>query len=154
MGHWSADDLVGVLRLLLRNREAMDSLETGLAALGAPLRAAAHWLHRNTRSGSRRNISAHYDIGNDFYRLFLDETMMYSCALFERPGMTLAQAQEAKLEAICRKLDLRPGDHVVEIETGWGGFALHAASRHGCRDRKSTRLNSSHSQQSRMPSSA
>jgi cyclopropane-fatty-acyl-phospholipid synthase len=133
LGQWSSPDLAGLLRLLLRNREAMDSLEGGLARLGAPLRTAAHRLHRNTREGSRRNISAHYDIGNDFYRLFLDETMMYSCALFERPGMTLAEAQAAKLDAICRKLDLQPGDRVVEIGTGWGGFALHAASRYGCR---------------------
>ena len=84
LGHWSAHDLTGLLRLLLRNREAMDSLEGGLARLGAPLRTAAHWLHRNTREGSRRNISAHYDIGNDFFELFLDPTMMYSCAVYER----------------------------------------------------------------------
>lgn len=133
LGHWSASDLSAVMRLLLRNRGAMDAMEGGFARLAGPLRVAAHWLHRNTRAGSRRNISAHYDIGNDFYRLFLDETMMYSCALFERPEMTLAEAQTAKLDAICRKLDLEPQDHVLEIGTGWGGFALHAASRYGCR---------------------
>ena len=133
LGQWRSDDLVGLLRLMLRNREALDAMEGGLARLSAPLRAAAHWMHRNTRAGSRRNISAHYDLGNDFFRLFLDETMMYSCAIFERPGMTLAEASVAKLEAVCRKLDLRPGDRVLEIGTGWGGFALHAAARHGCR---------------------
>ena len=140
LGHWTASDLTAVMRLLLRNRGAMDAMEGGLARLAGPLRVAAHWLHRNTRAGSRRNISAHYDIGNDFYRLFLDETMMYSCALFERAGalvappeMTLAEAQAAKLDAICRKLDLGPQDHVLEIGTGWGGFALHAAARYGCR---------------------
>jgi cyclopropane-fatty-acyl-phospholipid synthase len=121
------------MRLLLRNRGALDAMEGGLARLSAPLRVAAHWLHRNTRAGSRRNISAHYDIGNDFYKLFLDDTMMYSCALFEREGVTLAEAQVAKLDAICRKLELGPQDHVLEIGTGWGGFALHAASRYGCR---------------------
>ena len=133
LGHWQADDLTALMRLLLRNRHALDAMETGLALISGPLRVAAHWLHRNTRSGSRRNISAHYDLGNDFFRLFLDETMMYSCALFERPEMTLAQASTAKLDTICRKLDLNPQDHVLEIGTGWGGFALHAAAHYGCR---------------------
>ncbi|MBC7802456.1 MAG: class I SAM-dependent methyltransferase [Candidatus Parcubacteria bacterium] len=133
LGHWAAQDLTALVRLLLRNRGVLDGMEGGLAQFAAPLRVVAHWLHRNTRAGSRRNISAHYDIGNDFYRLFLDDTMMYSCALFEHPGMTLEQAQTAKLDAICRKLALGPQDHVLEIGTGWGGFALHAASRYGCR---------------------
>ena len=133
LGHWQADDLTALMRLLLRNRHALDAMETGLALISGPLRIAAHWLHRNTRSGSRRNISAHYDLGNDFFRLFLDETMMYSCALFERPEMTLAQASAAKLDTICRKLALGQQDHVLEIGTGWGGFALHAAAHYGCR---------------------
>ncbi len=133
LGHWRADNLTALMRLMLRNRPALDAMETGLARASAPLRVAAHWLHRNTRAGSRRNISAHYDLGNEFFRLMLDETMMYSCALFERPDMTLAEASTAKLEAICRKLALGPDDHVLEIGTGWGGFALHAAGRHGCR---------------------
>jgi cyclopropane-fatty-acyl-phospholipid synthase len=133
LGHWQTDDLTALMRLLLRNRPALDGMEKGLARVSAPLRIAAHWLHRNTRAGSRCNISAHYDLGNDFFRLFLDETLMYSCALFERPEMTLAQASTAKLDAICRKLALCPQDHVLEIGTGWGGFALHAASRYGCR---------------------
>jgi cyclopropane-fatty-acyl-phospholipid synthase len=133
LGHWQADDLTALLRLMLRNRKALDSMEGDLAALAALVRRAAHWLHRNTRAGSRRNIAAHYDLGNDFFELFLDETMMYSCALFERPEMSLAQASTAKLDAICRKLALGPQDHVLEIGTGWGGFALHAARRAGCR---------------------
>jgi cyclopropane-fatty-acyl-phospholipid synthase len=133
LGHWRSDDLTALMRLMLRNRRALDAMETGLARVSAPLRLAAHWLHRNTRTGSRRNISAHYDLGNDFFRLFLDETMMYSCALFERPDMTLAEASIAKLDAICRKLALGPQDHVLEIGAGWGGFALHAAGRYGCR---------------------
>ena len=133
LGHWRADDLTSVMRLMLRNRHALDALETGLARLSAPLRLAAHWLHRNTRAGSRRNISAHYDLGDEFFQLMLDETMMYSCALFERPDMTLAEASTAKLDAVCRKLALGPDDHVLEIGTGWGGFALHAATHHGCR---------------------
>ena len=133
LGHWRTDNLTALMRLMLRNRQAMDAMETGLARLSAPLRLAAHWLHRNTRSGSRRNIAAHYDLGNEFFRLFLDETMMYSCALFERPDATLAAASTAKLDAVCRKLSLGPRDHVLEIGTGWGGFALHAARRYGCR---------------------
>jgi cyclopropane-fatty-acyl-phospholipid synthase len=133
LGHWRTNDLTALMRLLLRNRAALDRMETGFAILAAPLRIAAHWLHRNTRAGSRRNISAHYDLGNEFFRLFLDDTLMYSCALFERPGMTLAEASTAKLESVCQQLQLGPHDHVLEIGTGWGGFALYAAGRFGCR---------------------
>ena len=133
LGHWSTPDLTALMRLMLVNRDTLDSLEGGLARLSAPLRLAAHWLHRNSRSGSRRNISAHYDLGNDFFRLMLDETMMYSCALYERPDMTLAEASRAKLDLVCRKLELGPSSHVLEIGTGWGGFAMHAAANFGCR---------------------
>jgi len=133
LGHWRSDDLTALLRLMLRNRQALDAMETGLVRFSAPLRLAAHWLHRNTRAGSRRNIAAHYDLGNDFFRLLLDETMMYSCGIFERRAMTLAEASTAKLDAICRRLALGPQDRVLEIGTGWGGFALHAAGRYGCR---------------------
>lgn len=132
-GLWDCDDLVGLIRLLLRNRAVLDGMERGLARLSAPLRAFMHRLRRNTRAGSRRNIAAHYDLGNDFYRLWLDPSMMYSCAVFERPDMSLHEASIAKLERICRKLDLGPADHVLEIGTGWGGFALYAAHRRGCR---------------------
>jgi cyclopropane-fatty-acyl-phospholipid synthase len=93
----------------------------------------AHLLNRNTHSGSRRNISAHYDLGNDFFRLFLDPTMMYSSAIFESPADTLETAAVAKLDEICRQLELSPEDHLLEIGTGWGGMAIHAASRYGCR---------------------
>lgn len=132
-GDWHCDDLTGLIRLLLANRAVADGMDRGLARLSAPLRGLLHLFRRNTRTGSRRNIAAHYDLGNDFYRLWLDETLMYSCAVFERPEMTLAEASTAKLERVCRKLDLKPGDHVLEIGTGWGGFALHAAGRYGCR---------------------
>ena len=131
-GHWSADDLTAALRILAANREVMDAIDSGFAALSAPLRKVLHWTARNTRSGSRRNIAAHYDLGNDFFALILDPTMMYSSALFERPAMTLEEAQIAKLERICQRLELKPGERVVEIGTGWGGFALHAAGRYGC----------------------
>jgi cyclopropane-fatty-acyl-phospholipid synthase len=132
-GLWECDDLVGLTRLLLRNRAVLDGMEGGLARLSAPLRSLVHRLRRNTRAGSRRNIAAHYDLGNDFYRLWLDETMMYSCAVFERPDMDLHEASIAKLERICRKLNLKASDHVLEIGTGWGGFALYAARSRGCR---------------------
>jgi cyclopropane-fatty-acyl-phospholipid synthase len=132
-GDWQTDDLTGLLRLMLRNRAVVDGLETGLARLSAPLRGLLHVLNRNTRAGSRRNIAAHYDLGNDFYQLWLDETLMYSSAVFERADMSLVEASTAKLERICRKLELAPHHHVLEIGTGWGGFALHAAGRHGCR---------------------
>lgn len=132
-GLWDCDDLVELIRLVLRNRAVLDNMARGLARLSAPMRALLHWLRRNTRAGSRRNIAAHYDLGNDFYQLWLDPSMMYSCAVFERPGMSLHEASIAKLERICRKLDLGPADHVLEIGTGWGGFALYAARSRGCR---------------------
>jgi cyclopropane-fatty-acyl-phospholipid synthase len=132
-GYWSTNDLTTVVRILLRNREVLDGMETGLARLTAPLQKSLHWLNRNTRTGSRRNIAAHYDLGNDFFALVLDPTMMYSSAIFERPEMTLEQAQVARLERICAKLDLRATDHLLEIGTGWGGLAIHAAQRYGCR---------------------
>ena len=130
-GWWSTDDLTGAMRILLQNREVLDGMETGLARLAEPVRKALHWASRNTRQGSRRNISAHYDLGNDFFRLFLDPTLMYSSAVFERADMTLEEASIAKLDRICRKLDLKSGERVLEIGTGWGGFALHAAKHYG-----------------------
>jgi len=132
-GYWNSANLTRVVRLLLANRDVLEGMEGGAAALSAPLRKLAHWLNRNTRRGSRRNIAAHYDLGNEFFALWLDPTMMYSCAVFEREDMTLEQASTAKLDRICRKLELDASDHVLEIGTGWGGFALHAAGRYGCR---------------------
>jgi cyclopropane-fatty-acyl-phospholipid synthase len=132
-GYWSCDDLTAVMRVMIGNMGVVDGMERGLARLGTPLRRALHWAARNSRRGSRRNIAAHYDLGNDFFRAFLDPSMMYSAALFERPGMTLEEAATAKLDRICRRLELKPGDHLLEIGTGWGGMALHAAARYGCR---------------------
>jgi cyclopropane-fatty-acyl-phospholipid synthase len=130
-GHWHSDDLVSLVRLFVRNRDVLDGMETGLARLGAAALKAYHALRRNTRSGSRRNIAAHYDLGNEFFRLFLDESLMYSSAIYVDPADTLEAAQQRRLERICRKLDLKPGEKLVEIGTGWGGFALHAARHHG-----------------------
>jgi cyclopropane-fatty-acyl-phospholipid synthase len=132
-GYWHCDDLTSAVRIFARNRDVLDGMETGMARLAAPMRKVLHRINRNTRNGSRKNIAAHYDLGNDFFKLWLDDTMMYSSAVFERDDMSLREASEAKLDRICRKLELGPDDHVLEIGTGWGGFALHAASRFGCR---------------------
>jgi cyclopropane-fatty-acyl-phospholipid synthase len=132
-GYWTCDDLVALVRLLLRNRYVLDGMEGGMARITAPLQRLFHRINRNSYEGARRNIAAHYDLGNDFFSLWLDATMMYSSAIFERPEMSLFEAQQARLDHICRKLELQPGDHVIEIGTGWGGFALHAAQKYGCR---------------------
>ena len=132
-GLWACDDLTTLVRIFVLNRELLDGMEGGLATLTKPVLKAIHWLNRNTKGGSRKNIAAHYDLGNEFFRLMLDETMMYSCAYFERPDASLAEASRAKNERICRTLQLSPDDHVLEIGTGWGGFAIHAASQYGCR---------------------
>ena len=132
-GAWTTDDLTALVQIMIRNQDVMDGMERGLARLANPVRRAIHYLNRNTRTGSRRNIAAHYDLGNDFFELILDRTLMYSCAIFDRRGATLEEAATAKVDRICRKLDLRPHDHLVEIGTGWGGFAIHAAKNYGCR---------------------
>ena len=128
-GAWDSDQLVQLVRIGARELPRVQRLRRPFV----PLRNAFSRIPRNTREGSRRHIAAHYDLGNDMFRLFLDETMTYSCAYFESPDVTLREAQEAKLDRVCRKLELRPDDHVVEIGTGWGSFALHAAGRYGCR---------------------
>ncbi len=130
---WTSDDLTALVRILVRDRATMEGVERGLARFAAPPLRLFHAMRRNTRDGSRRNIASHYDLGNDFYALWLDESLMYSCALFEREDATLAEAQFAKNETICRKLRLGPADHLLEIGSGWGGFAIHAARRFGCR---------------------
>lgn len=132
-GDWSCDDLTSLVRLFIRNLHLADGWDNGLAAIRALVARFSHALRRNTRRGSLRNIRAHYDLGNDFYRLMLDDTLSYSCAWFDRPDSTLHEAQLAKLDMICRKLDLQPGDHLLEIGGGWGGLAIYAAENFGCR---------------------
>jgi cyclopropane-fatty-acyl-phospholipid synthase len=132
-GLWTADNLTMVMRILALNRQAFADLEKGLARLTAPLYKFYHYVRKNTKSGSRSNILAHYDLGNDLYALFLDETMTYSCGIFERSDSTLKEASEEKYDRICRKLQLSDGDRILEIGTGWGGFAVHAARHHGAR---------------------
>lgn len=132
-GLWQCSDLVALIQLLVRNRDLLDGMETGSARLGGLAMKALHALRRNTREGSRRNIAAHYDLGNEFFGLFLSPDLMYSSACWEGAGDTLEAASRRKLDLICRKLALGPDDHVLEIGTGWGGFALHAARHYGCR---------------------
>jgi cyclopropane-fatty-acyl-phospholipid synthase len=132
-GLWTCSDLTALVRILLRNRHVLDGMDSGYSWIATPLRNLIHALNRNTKTGSRRNIAAHYDLGNEFFRLFLDETMMYSAAIFETPETSLKDASIAKLDLICRKLQLQAHDHVLEIGTGWGGFAIHAASHYGCK---------------------
>jgi cyclopropane-fatty-acyl-phospholipid synthase len=131
-GAWDCDDLVGLVRLLVRNRDLLDGMERGPARLGAWALKGWHALRRNTRDGSRRNIAAHYDLGNPFFRLFLSDDLMYSSALYAGADDSLEDASRRKLDRICDKLRLQPDDHVVEIGTGWGGFAIHAARERGC----------------------
>jgi cyclopropane-fatty-acyl-phospholipid synthase len=131
-GHWRCDDLVGLMRLLVCNRDLLDGLERGPARLGGWLLRAWSALRPNTRRGSREHIAAHYDLGNEFFALFLSPDLMYSSALWADGDDTLEAASTRKLDAICAALELSPGDTVVEIGTGWGGFALHAARRYGC----------------------
>jgi len=131
-GHWRCDDLVGLMRLLVCNRDLLDGLERGSARLGGWLLRAWSALRPNTRSGSREHIAAHYDLGNEFFALFLSPDLMYSSALWADGDDTLEAASTRKLNAICAALELSPADTVVEIGTGWGGFALHAARRYGC----------------------
>ena len=131
-GYWSSSALGDLLRILIRNEEVLEKVDGGLAVLSMPVQRALHALNRNTRKGSRKNISAHYDLGNDFYELWLDRKMMYSAAYFETSDTSLEDASIEKLDRICRKLDLTPEDSVIEIGTGWGGFAIHAAKHYGC----------------------
>ena len=132
-GHWNCDNLTDLVRILIVNRHVLEGLEGRFARLKRPMLRAFHFLNRNNRRGSARNIAAHYDLGNALYALMLDETMAYSCGIFEHEDATLEQASRAKFDAACCKLALTSSDHLLEIGTGWGGLALHAARHYGCR---------------------
>ncbi|MEM7376678.1 MAG: cyclopropane-fatty-acyl-phospholipid synthase family protein [Pseudomonadota bacterium] len=129
-GDWDTPDLTAVVRLFVLNRKTMQTMNGGLARAGRVLHRLWHWARRNSVAGSKRNISAHYDISNAFFETILDESMMYSSALFHSDSDSLAQAQQNKLARLCELLDLQPGDHVLEIGTGWGGLAEYAATHH------------------------
>jgi cyclopropane-fatty-acyl-phospholipid synthase len=130
---WDCDDLVALTRIAALNVRALDEARRVLAPVLIPFQRWARWLARNTPRRSRRQIAAHYDLGNELFELFLDPSMMYSCAIFDSPTTTLEEASLCKLERVCAKLELGPDDHVLEIGTGWGGFAVYAAAEYGCR---------------------
>ena len=132
-GSWRCDEVNTLVRLFLRNRDLMSTFNGTLKLLRQPARQLIKWFTRNTRAGSRRNIEAHYDIGNNLFALFLDPTMTYSCAYYPDDSSTLEEAAVAKLDRVCRKLELSPGMHLLEIGTGWGGLAIHAATHYDCR---------------------
>ena len=133
LGYWQADNLTNVIRIMAANQNVMDALEGGFQWASKPFLKVMHYLNRNTADGSRKNIAAHYDLGNDFFKLWLDPSMMYSAAVFEPKDCSLEAASLKKLKIICDKLDLKPSDHVVEIGTGWGGFAIYATKNYGCK---------------------
>jgi len=133
LGHWSSPELVDVIRLFCANMAVLNSMDSDKSLWRKIGLKIAHVLNSNTLSGSRRNISAHYDLGNDFFSLFLDPTMMYSSGVFPSPEASLEAASVHKLDLICEQLQLKPEDHLLEIGTGWGGMAVHAASQYGCR---------------------
>ncbi|NIF29064.1 class I SAM-dependent methyltransferase [Pantoea sp. Tr-811] len=132
-GYWRSPDLAAVTRLFVANLDVLDAMEGGLARLARPALHLLHRLNRNDRRGARRNILAHYDLGNALFERLLDPTMMYSAAQFDSAEQTLEQAQLNKLQRICQKLELKPHEHLLEIGSGWGSLAIHAALHHGCR---------------------
>jgi cyclopropane-fatty-acyl-phospholipid synthase len=132
-GLWGSDNLTSLVALFARNRDLSDRLDGGWASLTVPLRRLAHAWHRNSRQGARANIAAHYDLGNAFFAQVLDPTLSYSSCWYEHPETTLAQAAIAKLDRVCTRLGLHAGQHLVEIGTGWGGLAIHAARHYGVR---------------------
>ena len=132
-GVWDCDELVALIRIAARNMAPLDRWRRRLHPLLAPLQRTVWRVPRNSRRAAHNHISTHYDLGNNLFALFLDESMMYSSAVFPGPEASLGEAQEHRMERICRALELGPDDHLLEIGTGWGGMAAHAASRYGCR---------------------
>lgn len=130
---WDSQDLTAVIRLFSRNMALMDRIEAKFAWLLKPIKWSIHWRQRNTKRQARKNIGAHYDLGNALYERFLDPSMMYSAAIYPRPDATLAEAQQHKLKVICEKLQLTEHDHLLEIGTGWGSLAIYAAQHYGCK---------------------
>lgn len=132
-GMWSCSSLKNLFQILIRNTEQLDAMEQGLAKLGVIKDRWLHKLRANTRNGSNQNIHDHYDLGNDLFELFLDQTMTYSSGIFANEDTSLHDASVLKLDMICQKLGLKPEHHVVEIGSGWGSFAIHAAKNYGCK---------------------
>ncbi|CAI0878525.1 Cyclopropane-fatty-acyl-phospholipid synthase [Serratia fonticola] len=132
-GEWETHQLTPLLQILALNGKVLGRLESGFRLLGNPMERLRHWTRRNYRKQARENISAHYDLGNEFYAHFLDEDLLYSSALFTADDQALSQAQQAKMERLCEQLALTAGDHLLEIGTGWGAMAEYAARHYGCR---------------------
>ena len=133
-GDWSSEQLVELVQILARNRDVLDQFNQNVIAQASQFFLKGWYKNRkNSISGSRKNIAEHYDLSNDFFKLFLDPSLMYSSAVFESENMSLEDASDYKKELICKKLDLKPMDHLVEIGSGWGGFAIYAAQHYGCR---------------------
>jgi cyclopropane-fatty-acyl-phospholipid synthase len=130
---WNTENLSDLVRLFVLNRDLLEGIDNGLGSLLRPVQKYFHGLRKNTEEGARENIRSHYDIGNDFFKLFLDETMMYSCAFFENKQTPLYEASVKKIETILSKLHLKPSDHLIEIGTGWGSLAIYAAKNYGCK---------------------
>lgn len=130
---WSVNDLTKLIRIMAINQSAMDQLESVFNVFLKPVLKCLHYLNQNSVKGSRINISKHYDLGNDFFSLFLDPTMMYSSAVFKNPQDSLYQGSIRKLEMVCQGLEINSQDHVIEIGSGWGGFAIYAAQNYGCK---------------------
>lgn len=130
---WSTPDLLNVIRLMIKNLNLLNAFDTERPWLRRLTARIGHFLKQNSRSGSRKNIAAHYDLSNDFFQTFLDPTLMYSSAIYPDKNSTLEQASLHKLDTICQKLQLTSSDHLIEIGTGWGGLAIHAAKHYGCK---------------------
>jgi len=130
--YWTTSNLTNLIRIFISNKSVLDGLEGGLAKLTVPIQKTIHWLNRNTQLGSRKNIAAHYDIGNELFKIMLDETMMYSAAIFSGSAQSLYDAQINRLNQICKKLYLNETDELLEIGTGWGGLSIYAAKNYGC----------------------
>ena len=131
-GYWFADDLVSLIQIIIKNKKTMENLESGLARIANPINKIIHKKRQNSIKGSKKNILAHYDLSNDFYRLWLDSTMTYSCGVFLNDDSSMKEASIEKIDRFCRKLRLTKDDKVLEIGSGWGSFALHAAKNYGC----------------------
>tara|TARA_Y100000768_G_scaffold80264_1_gene57103 strand:+ start:155 stop:1300 length:1146 start_codon:yes stop_codon:yes gene_type:complete len=133
LGLWKVDDLVKLIQIMVRNKDLMDNIDSGLSSIIKPINKWIHYRRQNTLIGSKKNIVAHYDLSNEFYSLWLDRTMTYSCGIFKNNTTTMEEASIEKLDRICKKLNLSKDDSVLEIGTGWGSFAIHAAKNYGCK---------------------
>ncbi|GAB2925820.1 class I SAM-dependent methyltransferase [Rheinheimera gaetbuli] len=132
-GWWRCDNLTALVQIFALNLTTLDKLDSAITRLGRPLLKLLNWRNRNSKAQARKNIAAHYDLGNDMYRLFLDDSMMYSSAVYPDGAADLATAQQHKLQLICQRLQLKATDHLLEIGTGWGSMAIYAAQHYGCK---------------------